>query len=240
MNGGHCHCCMLYGGNAPSEIVQYLVERYQSIYPDYEFNWTKMVETLGLANVPKEVIQKLVDLQKEYSPKQNIDWERLIESVIHTHRILNETFGYLVQFSLAKRIGAIGLKQWRDDMKHTTENCDKAGVSQRQNFITEVKTKLAHYETEYQNLKEATSLVELVLWKHKMNDHILGEKKRRRKKTKIEESSIREQCRISCGADIVIQQMLPYLVCLPAAPSSDSSSSIDSSSESDISRHGYL
>ena len=125
-------------GNAPSEIVDYLVESYKSIYPDYTFNWTKMVETLGRGNVPKKVSQKLVDLQLEFFPEQSINWERLLESVvsIDTHRMWNETFGYLVQFSLATRIYAIGLKQWRDAIKHTIENCSDP----RRDYITEVKT----------------------------------------------------------------------------------------------------
>ena len=37
-------------------------------------------------------------------------------------------------------------------------------------------------------------------------------KERQNKKTKIEESDLRGQCRVSCGADIVIQHVLPYLL----------------------------
>ena len=100
-------------------------------------------------------------------------------------------------------------------------------------------------------------MLELALWKHKMNDQSRGEKQRRsKKKVKIEESNIREHCRISCGADIVIQHMLPYLVCPPVAPSSEddgnsddgsisesddgSISESDDESESDTSHYGYL
>ena len=39
-------------------------------------------------------------------------------------------------------------------------------------FIADVEAKLVHYETEYHKLKEATSFIELALWKHKMNDNI--------------------------------------------------------------------
>ena len=74
----------------------------------------------------------------------------------------------------------------------------------------EVDAKLVQYETEYYNLKEATAILELVLWKHKMADFgNQGAKKR-----KVDESSVREQYRVSCGADIVIQHVLLYL--LPA------------------------
>ena len=112
------------------------------------------------------------------------------------------------------------------------------GSGPRRVFITEVTAKLAHYETEYQKLKEATSIVELALWKQKMNDHIQGKKQRRsKKKLKIDNSSIREQCRISCGSDIVIEHMLPYL--LPTlnelAVDSQQSSMDDDESNSDSS-----
>ena len=69
-------------------------------------------------------------------------------------------------------------------------------------------------------MKEATSIVELALWKHEMNDYSQGKKNRRtKKKMKIEDADVRVQCRISCGADIVIQHMLPYF--LPTASKVD-------------------
>ena len=46
-------------GNAPKEIVQLLVESYQSIHPNHTFNWNKMVETMGQADAPNERIQIL-------------------------------------------------------------------------------------------------------------------------------------------------------------------------------------
>ena len=45
-----------------------------------------------------------------------------------------------------------------------------------------------------------------------MNGYSQGKKNRRTKKTKIEDADVRVQCRISCGADIVIEHMLPYFV----------------------------
>ena len=110
-------------GNAPSEeIVQCLVESYKAIYPKYELDWTKMAETLGLANVPKGFIQKVADLQKEYFPKQNIDWERLLESVIDTYHT-EQNIRVSCPVQSCKTHHATGLKHWRDAVKHTTENC---------------------------------------------------------------------------------------------------------------------
>ena len=81
--------------------------------------------------------------------------------------------------------------------------------------IAEVEEKLVHYETEYHNLKEATTILELALWTMRMNGHCQEKMRGRVKRIRIEESAIREQCRINCAADIVIEHVLPYL--LPAA-----------------------
>ena len=72
---------------------------------------------------------------------------------------------------------------------------------------------LIEYEAEYDKIKEATSLLELALWKIKLNDHDGDGRERQNKKMKIEESDLRRgQCRISCGADIIIHHVLPYLL----------------------------
>ena len=197
-------------GNAPSEVVQYLVESYHSIYPEYELDWTKMVETLGRGNVPKSTIQNLVDLQKESFPEQNIDWN----TVFNSSRVSTESFVTLVLLKNLERIQAIGPKQWRDEIREFISN--NARMSNRRDIITNFEAKFLHFETEYQTLKEATSMIELVLWKLKMNDRVQGGKQRRsKKKVKIEESDIREQCRIICGADIVIEHVLQYLLPAP-------------------------
>ena len=117
----------------------------------------------------------------------------------------------LVECSISKRVKAIGVKHWRNELTNI-EYIERGGAREqaRQVFRSEVDAKLVKYETEYQNLKEATTILELVLWKNKMMDFgNQGAKKR-----KADESNVREQYRINCGADIVIQHVLPYL--LPA------------------------
>ena len=81
-----------------------------------------------------------------------------------------------------------------------------AQPSKRIALLLKVEAKLAHHE-----LKEATTVIELALWKNKMIDQCQGER-RCSKRRKVGESNLRKQCRVSCGADIVIQHMLPYLL----------------------------
>jgi hypothetical protein len=38
-------------GDAPSEIIHFLINSYQSFYPDHVFEWSTMLITLGQANI---------------------------------------------------------------------------------------------------------------------------------------------------------------------------------------------
>jgi hypothetical protein len=55
----------------------------------------------------------------------------------------------------------------------------------------------------------------------------LEEVSHRQKKIKSDESNIRQQCRFTCGADVVIGHVLPYLI-ITVAEESDSYAESDS------------
>ena len=59
-------------GDAPREIVQFLVRSYQSIYPSHEFNWTSMITTLGRANALVSAIEHLLDIKQTLSPENAV------------------------------------------------------------------------------------------------------------------------------------------------------------------------
>ena len=67
-----------FWGAAPVEIIQFLLQSYQSLYPTYIFNWTKMVDTMGRTNTPKERIENLLRVKQMYFPEQPIDWKYLL------------------------------------------------------------------------------------------------------------------------------------------------------------------
>jgi hypothetical protein len=83
----------------------------------------------------------------------------------------------------------------------------------REEWHNETLTKLEYYESEYLRLKEISSLLELALWKMKL-DYSKGgiTMGGGNKKIKMDQSVFRLQCRISCGADHVIENVLPYLL----------------------------
>jgi hypothetical protein len=67
-----------FWGDAPNEIIEFLLESYQALYPDHVFNWTMMVETMGRTDTPKERIENLLCVRQMYFPEQPLDWEYLL------------------------------------------------------------------------------------------------------------------------------------------------------------------
>ena len=64
-------------GDAPSEIIQFLVNSYQSHYPDHEFDWNDMLLTLGRRDAPRTGIRNLLDVQQTLTPGYNINWDQI-------------------------------------------------------------------------------------------------------------------------------------------------------------------
>ena len=218
--------------------MQFLIERYQSIHPNYEFDWTGMITTLGGRSAPENSIRSLLDLQKVSFPAQKIDWDKVLNTVANVSgsspnndASLKITFQILVKVSISTCINAIGLKLWRDDMAEMMVKPIPFKQHKRV-WLSNVKSKLSHYESEYRWLKEATSMLELALWKTTLDELGKGENTMSNKKRKIDGSEIRSLCRINCGAHIVIENILPYLTELPA-DMSDSQCQYDDDSSTD-------
>ena len=190
-------------------------EKALLIYPDHEFDWTGMLTTLGERRAPESSIQSLIDLQKVSFPAQKIDWDEILNTLANNDAYtLRAILQLLVNVSISTRINSIGIKQWRDDMSRMVAE----PIPRKQSkivWLEEVKSKLSHDEAEYQQLKEATTILELALWKTKLDElNCQGGKRETQynKKRKIEDVYLRNQFRISCGADIVIEHVLSYLV----------------------------
>ena len=169
--------------------------------------------------VPQKVIQNLLDLQQESFPEQSIDWTQVVEPLAaEEERLYEETFRFLVKCSVTKRINAIGLKQLRDSVTYDIETLRPTdgilGNYDKDAYLTTIRSKLTEYEAEYYQLKDATTILELALWKKRVDEYKQSES-RCIKRMKIDEADLLGQCRISCGANIVITHVLPYL--LPGA-----------------------
>ena len=79
-------------------------------------------------------------------------------------------------------------------------------------WMDRVITNMDRYKSEHcRYVKEGITLLELALWKAKLCDKedACGEK--RSKKIKLDAESVRKERRITCGADLVIKNVLPFL-----------------------------
>jgi len=211
---------MQFGGAAPNAIIEFLLESYQSLYPRYEFNWTMMVETMGRTHTPKEQIENLLCMKQMHFPEQPIDWEYLLNKIAHPSKfylsavLFEEQMRFLVMSGMSMRVEALPFKFWRKFitiMIHISNF--KFNGEESQNILRAIRDKLTHFEDELPNLKETATMLELALWKkriHDMNHQDVAT--RSQKKIKTVESSTRQQDRVTCGADVVIGHVMPFLI----------------------------
>jgi hypothetical protein len=114
------------------------------------------------------------------------------------------TFCFLTRCSIASRVSAIGVKHFRDDMADYWMG-NKDNDFNREMWRNETLTKLEYYESEYQKLRESTSLLELALWKMNIDVSTIDIFDAMGDNNRLE-------CRTNCGADFVIENVLPYLL----------------------------
>jgi len=118
-----------------------------------------------------------------------------------------------------RTVASLHLERWRND---TTEEINRINqvlpdteekTAELQQWMSSVVSRLNHYKAEHiLLLKEATTLLELALWKAKIEEKqgdSLGDVIA--KKAKIDIQSKRSERRITSGANIVIKNVLPLL-----------------------------
>ena len=119
-----------------------------------------------------------------------------------------------------KTVPTLHMDRWRTEMiveinrinqvLPTTDHRDKTHAIQQ--WIGSVIDKMDHYKAEhFRYLKEGITLLELALWKAKLDEKEDDCTEGYAKKAKIDVESKRNERRIACGADIVIKNVLPFL-----------------------------
>jgi hypothetical protein len=120
-----------------------------------------------------------------------------------------------------KTISSLHMETWRNEMEEeidrinqtlpNTHSTEKATAIQQ--WITRVLSRMEHYKTEHMVLvKVAMTLLELALWKAKLLNEAIEKKfSNVDDKAKIDEEAARKEHRFTCGASIVIKNVLPFL-----------------------------
>jgi hypothetical protein len=205
--------------NVPEKMIELLVESYKTKHPDYEFDWRGMLQTLDKARVSLTNIQKLVSTQQISFPEQKIQgMEALVLDLAisdtENDKLFKsttpiETFKYLLRTSITKRLDILNVRKWSAELQNSI-NALPEGAHNRENEIKAIYANLDMYEL----AKEASVVLELALWKMKIDERVVSniDDQSSRKKAKVEDGmSARNLCRINCGADIIIPGVLHYL-----------------------------
>ena len=118
---------------------------------------------------------------------------------------------------IEQTVASLHMENWRNEMINEINSINqvlptsaKEETGAIQQWMERVIRRLDHYKNEHQNLlKEATTLLELALWKANLAYNKEGEEKGLRTVGEMENS--RDETRYTSGADIVIKNVLPFL-----------------------------
>jgi BMFP domain-containing protein YqiC len=123
-----------------------------------------------------------------------------------------------------KTVSSLLLDSWRNEMKdeinQISQDLPNTLANEKteaiQDWLERVLLRIDHYKREhYKLLKQFTTLLELALWKAKLDEmvHVKDNIEIHAANTvKNDDNSARRQLRITSGADIVIKNVLPFLV----------------------------
>lgn len=182
---------------APLEIIQMILDTHKVHFADYQLDFTDLV----LKADRPEIQRLLLDTHGQYFSDQDVNWEELILCIKFSSP---ETLKFVVRSSLRNRLENLGLEQWRNNVLNEIEcihsMSEETGL---QTQLDLVQSKLERYE-----LMEVLSILELIVWKIKIDDELKAKGEHDEFTLSYE---LRGKCRISCGAEAVITNVLEFL-----------------------------
>ena len=136
-------------------------------------------------------------------------------------------FGYCDQLTKVDLVGGIHetvaslhMESWTTEMITEIDRINQVlpntSRSEKTNEIRQwtelVIDKIDHYKAEhYRYVKEGITLLELALWKAKLGEKEDEHAERQTKQVQVDAESYRRDKRITCSADMVIKNVLPFL-----------------------------
>ena len=117
-------------------------------------------------------------------------------------------------------VSSLHMESWRTEMiaeinrinqvLPNTHADDK--TNEIRQWMHSVIDKMDHYRAEHNRyVKEGITLLELALWKAKLGETKDNCEEGKTKKAKVDADSTRKERRVTCGADMVIKNVLPFL-----------------------------
>jgi hypothetical protein len=119
-----------------------------------------------------------------------------------------------------KTVASLHMESWRAEMISEINRINQVlpntladeKTDEIQRWMEVVMDKMDHYKSEhYRYAKEGITLLELALWKAKLGEKEECAAETKTKKAKVDIKAARKEKRITCSADMVIKNVLPFL-----------------------------
>ena len=200
-----------FWGAAPVDVIEFLLDSYHLLYPDYVINWTMMVQVMGRSHTPKENIENILCAKQMHFPEQPLDWEYLLtefarsSSRFRNSVMFQEQMHFLFMCGMSVRVEALEFKLWRNHIKSMIHTATFALGRDNSAILHEIQDKFAHFDDEFTKMKEVTTILELALWKMRISEN-------NHQDMATHDSNVRSQDRVTCGADVAIGHVVPFLI----------------------------
>ena len=122
---------------------------------------------------------------------------------------------------IGKTVASLHMESWRTEMNEKINRINqvlpntlaKEKTEEIRQWMEMVLYKMDRFKVQHcRYVKEGITLLELALWKAKLGEQEeYAEEGQRKKKAKVDAECSRKDKRITCGADIVIKNVLPFL-----------------------------
>lgn len=188
--------------NPSLDVCKVLVETYPQDLLATNIWGDTPLSIACVCHAPLCIIQTLVQAQMDNFCDEP-DWI----SLVHESDSI-DTVQYLIKMSISKHLNELGLDEWKNTLLNEineigtlfAENNTMIHYNRNEHTVkrqiidgmVRVCLRLKHFIR-----KESLSLLELAIWKSKL--------------ISSQSNSNRETCRVQCGADIIIQNALPFL-----------------------------
>ncbi|KAL3765020.1 hypothetical protein ACHAW5_004279 [Stephanodiscus triporus] len=209
-------------GDVPPRIRDFFVNELARSSPGYFVDTRRFVENLCRCGASLDAVEYVFGgTRGDMFPVKSVDWDQFVGDLAASasaERVPVEVFRYLIRLTISDRVDNIRVEKWRAAIWDEVENLPDGG-KMRNTELKGIRLKLAFAEYTYDHLKEAAFLLELALWKARVDECSSWGKKRRSarddfnpKRAKIDKVGFMYQCRINCGAEVIIRGVLPFLI----------------------------
>ena len=208
-------------GDVPRRIRNFFVAELRRTAPDYVLDVRRLVENMCKCGATLEAVKYVLGTRHEmFAPLESVDWDQFVSDLAASssaRRVPVEIFRFLIHLTIYDRVEQLGLERWRAAIRDEVDRLPDRG-NMRNTELKGIKLKLAFAEYTYDQLKEATFILELALWKAKIDEcnSLVGKKRSSNrlsnKRMRVDKEGFVHQCRISCGAEVIIRNVLPFLI----------------------------